>query len=147
LADKLLAAGYTVLIDQWRAVRRAFAGRGHQVVDVKMPRLRRSRPFEMKNLEALSAKDEVKLSFPRGAIMSLRATSPYSISLRKKVRAVLFSPVFEDPEGSGKDCSRGLLVEWILADGLPVRLGLQLHKFVWIRLRRVFRSKQPRKAE
>jgi len=22
-------------------------------------------------------------------------------------------------------------VEWILADGLPVRLGLQLHKFVW----------------
>jgi 7-carboxy-7-deazaguanine synthase len=22
-------------------------------------------------------------------------------------------------------------VEWILADALPVRLGLQLHKFVW----------------
>jgi len=24
-----------------------------------------------------------------------------------------------------------MLVEWILADGLPVRLGLQLHKFIW----------------
>jgi 7-carboxy-7-deazaguanine synthase len=23
------------------------------------------------------------------------------------------------------------LVEWILADALPVRLGLQLHKFIW----------------
>ena len=23
------------------------------------------------------------------------------------------------------------LTEWILADGLPVRLGLQLHKFIW----------------
>jgi 7-carboxy-7-deazaguanine synthase len=23
------------------------------------------------------------------------------------------------------------LVEWILADRLPVRLGLQLHKFIW----------------
>jgi len=24
-----------------------------------------------------------------------------------------------------------MLVEWILADGLSVRLGLQLHKFIW----------------
>jgi 7-carboxy-7-deazaguanine synthase len=24
-----------------------------------------------------------------------------------------------------------MLVEWILADGLAVRLGLQLHKFIW----------------
>jgi len=24
-----------------------------------------------------------------------------------------------------------MLVEWILADGVPVRLGLQLHKFIW----------------
>jgi 7-carboxy-7-deazaguanine synthase len=23
------------------------------------------------------------------------------------------------------------VAEWILADGLPVRLGLQLHKFIW----------------
>jgi 7-carboxy-7-deazaguanine synthase len=23
------------------------------------------------------------------------------------------------------------LTEWILADRLPVRLGLQLHKFIW----------------
>ena len=23
------------------------------------------------------------------------------------------------------------MAEWILADGLPVRLGLQLHKFIW----------------
>jgi 7-carboxy-7-deazaguanine synthase len=23
------------------------------------------------------------------------------------------------------------LVEWMLADGLPVRLSLQIHKFIW----------------
>jgi len=42
-----------------------------------------------------------------------------------------------------------MLVEWILADGLPVRLGLQLHKFVWTRQPRAFdlRVKKRRKEK
>jgi 7-carboxy-7-deazaguanine synthase len=43
----------------------------------------------------------------------------------------LFSPVFEDPQGKWPGLEPRMLVEWILADGLPVRLGLQLHKFIW----------------
>ncbi len=27
--------------------------------------------------------------------------------------------------------TRGTLVEWMLADGLPARLSLQIHKFIW----------------
>ena len=39
-------------------------------------------------------------------------------------RAVLISPVHGqlDPR---------ILSEWMLADGLPARLQLQLHKFIW----------------
>ena len=44
--------------------------------------------------------------------------------LAKCCRAVLFSPIFGriDPRE---------IVEWILADKLPVRFQLQMHKFIW----------------
>jgi 7-carboxy-7-deazaguanine synthase len=44
---------------------------------------------------------------------------------------VVFSPVHADPEGTWPGMSSRDLAEWILADGLPVRLGLQLHKLTW----------------
>jgi 7-carboxy-7-deazaguanine synthase len=47
------------------------------------------------------------------------------------VRQVLFSPVHADPAGQWPGLSSRELAEWILAEGLPVRLGLQLHKFIW----------------
>jgi 7-carboxy-7-deazaguanine synthase len=39
--------------------------------------------------------------------------------------------VFADPSGKWEGLEPRQLVEWILVDGLPVRLGLQLHKFIW----------------
>jgi 7-carboxy-7-deazaguanine synthase len=46
------------------------------------------------------------------------------LRLNERCRAVLFSPIFGriDPRE---------IVEWILADGLPVRFQLQMHKFIW----------------
>ena len=35
------------------------------------------------------------------------------------------------PQENGPGLEPRTLVEWMLEDGLPVRLGLQLHKFVW----------------
>jgi len=52
-------------------------------------------------------------------------------NLAQIVRQVLFSPVFEGPEGKWPGLEPRKLVEWMLEDSLPVRLGLQLHKFVW----------------
>ena len=37
---------------------------------------------------------------------------------------VIFSPVFDQ-------LAPRSLAEWILRDGLEVRMGLQLHKFIW----------------
>ena len=132
LAEKLLAAGYTVLIE---TSGERFVGRLPQqvikIVDVKCPDSGEADTFDMKNLDALGANDEVKfvLSTRRDYEFARDFTRQHQLS--QKVRAVLFSPVFEDPEGKWQGLQPCSLVEWILADRLPVRLGLQLHKFVW----------------
>jgi 7-carboxy-7-deazaguanine synthase len=132
LSERLSAAGYTVLIE---TSGERFIGRLPQevikIVDVKCPDSGEADTFELKNLDALSANDEVKfvLSTRRDYEFARDFTQQYHLA--HKVRAVLFSPVFEDPEGNWQGLQARELVEWILADGLPVRLGLQLHKFVW----------------
>jgi 7-carboxy-7-deazaguanine synthase len=132
LAEKLLAAGYTVMIE---TSGERYVGRLPQdvikIVDVKCPDSGEADTFEMRNLEALDAKDEVKfvLSTRRDYEFAREFTVQHHLAAR--VKQVLFSPVFEDSEGNWQGLEPRKLVEWILADGLPVRLGLQLHKFVW----------------
>ena len=132
LADRLLATGYTVIIET--SGERAIARLPKQViriVDVKCPDSGEADTFEMSNLAELSEKDEVKfvISTRRDYEFARRFTIEHGLA--ERVRAVLFSPVFEDPEGKWPGLQPRTLVEWILQDGLPVRLGLQLHKFVW----------------
>jgi hypothetical protein len=50
--------------------------------------------------------------------------------LPERVHEVIFSPVFPDPARAWAGLNPRELVEWILADGFPVRLGLQLHEFI-----------------
>ena len=132
LADKLLAAGYTVLIET--SGERSIARLPKDVikiVDVKCPDSGEADTFLESNLEALSAEDEVKfvISTRRDYEFAREFTKLHRLS--ERVKAVLFSPVFADPEGKWEALEPRTMVEWILADGLPVRLGLQLHKFVW----------------
>ena len=102
-----------------------------KIVDVKCPDSGAPNTFEYRNLDALSHNDEVKF------VISSRKDYEFAREFRSKhhltarVRQVLFSPVFDDPEGKWKGLEPKQLVEWMLADELPVRLGLQLHKFVW----------------
>jgi 7-carboxy-7-deazaguanine synthase len=132
LSEKLLAAGYAVMIE---TSGERYVGRLPKevikIVDVKCPDSGEADTFEMRNLEELSAKDEVKfvLSTRRDYDFAREFTTEHRLAQR--VRQVLFSPVFDDPEGKWQGLEPRTLVEWILADGLPVRLGLQLHKFVW----------------
>jgi 7-carboxy-7-deazaguanine synthase len=132
LAEKLLAAKYTVMIET--SGERFIGGLPREVikiVDVKCPDSGEPDTFEMRNLEALSENDEVKfvLSTRRDYEFARDFTAQHGLAQR--VKQVLFSPVFEDPQGNWPGLEPRVLVEWILADGLPVRLGLQLHKFIW----------------
>jgi 7-carboxy-7-deazaguanine synthase len=132
LAEKLLAAGYTVMIE---TSGERFIGQLPQkvikIVDVKCPDSGEPDTFNMANLEVLSMEDEVKfvLSTRRDYEFAREFTARYGLPAR--VKQVLFSPVFEDPQGKWPGLEPRALVEWILADGLPVRLGLQMHKFIW----------------
>lgn len=132
LAEELLASGYTVMIE---TSGERYVGRLPKevikIVDVKCPDSGEADTFDMENLEAISAEDEVKfvISTRRDYEFARDFTREHDLAAR--VKQVLFSPVFDDPEGKWQGLEARTLVEWMLADGLPVRLGLQLHKFVW----------------
>ena len=132
LADKLLGAGYTVMIE---TSGEQFIGQLPRevirIVDVKCPDSGEPNTFEARNLAELSESDEVKfvLSTRRDYEFARDFTRQHGLAQRTK--QVLFSPVFEDPAGKWQGLEPRTLAEWILADGLPVRLGLQLHKFIW----------------
>lgn len=132
LAEKLLAVGYTVMIETSgeRLIGR-LPKEVIKIVDVKCPDSGEPDTFEMKNLAELTENDEVKfvLSTRRDYEFAREFTRQHGLA--RRVREVLFSPVFEDPAGKSQGLEPRLLAEWILADGLPVRLGLQLHKFIW----------------
>jgi 7-carboxy-7-deazaguanine synthase len=132
LAKNLLANGYTVMIE---TSGERFIGNLPKeiikIVDVKCTDSGEPDTFEIRNLGELTENDEVKfvLSTRRDYEFARDFTERHELAQR--VKQVLFSPVFEDPEGKWPGLEPRLLAEWILADGLSVRLGLQLHKFIW----------------
>lgn len=132
LAEMLLSAGYTVMIE---TSGERFVGRLPRevvkIVDVKCPDSGEADTFEMRNLEALGQEDEIKFVITTRRDYEFAREFTRDHGLQEKVKQVLFSPVQDDPLGKWKGLEARTLVEWILADGLPVRLGLQLHKFVW----------------
>jgi 7-carboxy-7-deazaguanine synthase len=132
LAEKMVAAKYSVMIE---TSGERFIGRLPRevvkIVDVKCPDSGEADTFEMRNLEALSGNDEVKFVLATRRDYEFAREFTLQHGLAGRVKQVLFSPVFEDPQGKWPGLEPRELVEWILADGLPVRLGLQLHKFIW----------------
>ena len=95
-----------------------------RVVDVKCPGSGEGGTFDLNNLAALSSQDQLKFVLTDRQDYEWARAFIQTHELQGRVAALIFSPVF------GKLDSR-LLAEWILDDGLPVRLGLQLHKFIW----------------
>jgi 7-carboxy-7-deazaguanine synthase len=132
LAERLLQAVYTVMIE---TSGERFVGtlprQVIKIVDVKCPDSGEGDTFNMANLEAVDQKDEIKfvISSRRDYDFARDFTNRHALAAR--VGQVLFSPVFEDPAGRWQGLNARQLAEWILADRLPVRLGLQLHKFIW----------------
>ncbi len=102
-----------------------------KIVDVKCPDSGEPDTFEMRNLGALTENDEVKFVLWTRRDYEFARDFTLQHELARRVKQVLFSPVFEDPGGKWQGLQPRTLTEWILADGLPVRLGLQLHKFIW----------------
>lgn len=132
LAQRLLACGYTVLIE---TSGERFVGtlprEVVKIVDVKCPDSGEFGTFHLDNLGVLDEKDEIKFVIASRRDYEFACDFATRHDLCRKVRQINFSPVFADPAGSWPGLDARLLAEWILADRLPVRLGLQLHKFIW----------------
>lgn len=132
LSEKLLAAGYTVMIE---TSGERFVGNLPRevvkIVDVKCPDSGEFGQFDANNLAAVDGKDEIKFVIASRRDYEFARDFTREHALEKRIRQVIFSPVFADPEGKWPALDARALAEWMLADRLPVRLGLQLHKFIW----------------
>ena len=132
LAQKLLAARYTVLIEtsgeRWvgKLPREVV-----KIVDVKCPDSGEAGTFDLANLDVLDRKDEVKFVIASRRDYQFAREFTELHRLPERVHQVIFSPVSADPEGHWPGMNAHELAGWILEDGLPVRLGMQLHKFIW----------------
>lgn len=125
LMRELCDAGKTVLIETSgeRDISQ-IDPRVHRIVDLKAPGSGESDKVRWENLLHLTQRDELKL------VLSDRRDYEWARELlgreRLDTRAgqLLFSPVHGvlDPRE---------LVSWVLEDRLPVRVNLQLHKYVW----------------
>jgi len=124
LLESLCDAGYRVSLETSGALDICGVDpRVVRVMDLKTPASGEVERNRMANLECLRAQDEVKF------VICNRDDFKWSRDLVKKYRLaerchVLFSPAYERQDA-------GELAGWILADRLPVRLQLQLHKILW----------------
>ena len=135
LMERLLADGYKVLLETSgeRALDRVPAG-VIKIVDVKCPDSGEGDTFRLENLRFLTPSDEVKF------VIASRLDYEFAKDfirehLSSRTGAVILSPAFRKDATGSRDvanCSLDpqLLAEWMLADGLEARLGLQIHKFI-----------------
>jgi len=137
LMQRLLDDGYTVLLETSgeRPLLRVPKGIV-KIVDVKCPNSGEPNTFHMENLETLEPGDEVKFVLSDRTDYEFARDFVGRHHLAVRVNAVLFSPAFSKDASGGRDTSHCLLdprelAEWMLADNVPARLGLQLHKFIW----------------
>ena len=124
LLTQLCDVGYEVSLETSGALDIAEVDeRVRIVMDIKTPGSGEASKNKAANLQYLKSTDEIKF------VLCDRADYEWSRELLGRERLaerceVLFSPVWER-------LAPKALAEWILADRLPVRMQVQLHKLLW----------------
>jgi 7-carboxy-7-deazaguanine synthase len=125
LMERLLDGGFQVLLETGghRSLEGIPAG-VVTVMDVKCPGSRESQRMDWANFDRLRPRDEVKFVVQDRADYDFARRVIDDHALSGRVSGILVSPVHGvlDPKE---------LAAWILADRLPVRLQLQVHKYIW----------------
>jgi 7-carboxy-7-deazaguanine synthase len=125
LSIDLIEKGYRVLIE---TSGERYVGRLPRavvkVVDVKCPASGEDGKFCMDNLAALERKDQIKFVIQDEEDFEFARRFMTENRLSEVVDEILFSPVFGALQPRD-------LAAWILRDGLHVRMGMQLHKYIW----------------
>jgi 7-carboxy-7-deazaguanine synthase len=137
LMERLLRRGYTLMIET--SGERPLANvppAVHKIVDVKCPGSGEGGSFHLPNLETLTARDEIKFVISDRVDYEFARDFTREHDLAQRVGHVLFSPAFTKTPSllrTTENCKLDprTLVEWMLEDGVPGRISLQIHKFIW----------------
>lgn len=137
LMQHLLDDGYTVLLETSgeRPLARV-PDKVIKIVDVKCPGSGQESTFRLENLDTLKPQDELKFVLTGRGDYEFARDFLVKHDLSPRGGSVIFSPAFAKTAAGTRDTSNCLLdprelAEWILQDHLSVRLGLQVHKFIW----------------
>jgi 7-carboxy-7-deazaguanine synthase len=138
LMQRLLNAGYELMIETSGERPLADVPKAvHKIVDVKCPGAgSAANSFRMENLDALTKNDEVKFVVSDRADYEFARGFIRQHALDDKAGHILLSPAFQKTPiplrtADNMTLDPRKLVEWMLEDGLPARLSLQIHKFIW----------------
>jgi 7-carboxy-7-deazaguanine synthase len=136
LMTQLCDLGYTVLIETSGACDISPCDpRVIRIMDLKTPGSGECERNLWTNIPHLNGRDEVKFVLTNREDYEWARDVTRRYDLPQRVHAVLVSAVHEMPEGKELGGSAGLslrdLAEWVMADGLNVRLQTQLHKLIW----------------
>ena len=125
LMERLLERGKTVLLETGghRSTARVPAA-VVTILDIKCPGSGEAARTDWDNLARLRPHDEVKFVIKDRADYEYARAAIEEHRLAQRAAAIHLSPVHGvlDPK---------LLSGWVLADSLPVRVQLQLHKYIW----------------
>lgn len=124
LLRQLCDKGYDVSLETSGAIDvSAVDPRVMKVLDIKTPASLEVERNLWSNIDALTPHDQVKFVICNEADYdwSKKILSEYDLANRC---GVLFSPSHEELEP-------GRLADWVIKDQLPVRLQIQLHKYLW----------------
>ncbi|MBX3190700.1 MAG: radical SAM protein [Labilithrix sp.] len=125
LMSELCDAGRTVLLEtSGEADVSRVDPRVHKIMDLKAPGSGESARMRWSNLDHVGRRDEIKFVLSDRADYEWMRDVIRARDLASRTPNLLASTVF------GKLAAREL-VAWVLADALPVRVQLQMHKYIW----------------
>jgi len=137
LMERLLRDGFELMIETSgeRPLERVPAD-VHKIVDVKCPGSGEGGRFRLSNLDCLTRRDEVKFVIANRGDYEFARDFIREHRLESRAGEILLSPAFSKTASSVRGTENCLLdprelVEWMLADGVPARLSLQIHKYIW----------------
>lgn len=137
LMERLLGQGYELMIETSGERRLEQVPRAvHKIVDVKCPGSGEVRSFRLSNLDCLTERDEVKFVLANRDDYEFARDFVREHGLERHAGQVLLSPAFSKTPSGERSTENCLLdprelVEWMLADAVPARLSLQIHKYIW----------------
>ena len=138
LIRRLLKAGYDVSLETAGALSIADVPTAvSRVMDIKTPSSGEMDKNLWSNVAYLTEHDQLKFVIMNRADYDWAKQMVTEHQLADKVGVVWFSPMFhveqdaDTAEAVGVPALASQLADWILADALPVRFQLQLHKLIW----------------